>query len=66
MYAVFPVYLPTNTITLRGRIVNPPDIYRRPEGAPSSQVSTASVQQAEAGSSGKWTYSSSHHALDAT
>ena len=47
-------YRPTNTITLLGLMVNPPETGRG-AGTVSSQVSTARVHSAEAGSSGRRT-----------
>ena len=58
-------YRPTNTITLLGLMVNPLETGRG-AGTVSSQVSTARVHSAEAGSSGRRAQRSSHQALEAT
>lgn len=64
-YAVL-LYSPTNTMTLLGRMMNPPVVGISLPLTRSSQVSAVRYQQAEGGSSGRRTYRSSHQALEAT
>ena len=59
-------YSPTNTMTLLGRMMNPPVVGISLPLTRSSQVSAVRYQQAEGGSSGRRTYRSSHQALEAT